>query len=52
MMARIPITNAGLSAWPSSSMAVRATGPGVSRMTRSATATTGDSRIDISEATT
>jgi hypothetical protein len=48
---RMPITSTGLSAWPRTSIAARAIRPGVCRITRSAMATTGDSRIDISDAT-
>ncbi len=41
----MPRTSNGLSSWPTRLMACSATGPGVSRMTSSATATTGDSRM-------
>ena len=44
---RMVMTRTGLSLWPSTSIALRATPPGVSRMTSSATATTGASRIFI-----
>ena len=44
-------TRNGLSAVPEHRIARSATGPGVSRMTSSATATTGDSRIVIAIAT-
>ena len=47
---RMPPTSSGLSAVPTSPMAASATGPGVSRMTRSATATTGASRIESTDA--
>jgi hypothetical protein len=40
-------TRKGLSLEPRMLIACSTTGPGVSRMTSSATATTGDSRIDI-----
>ena len=39
------MTSAGLSKWPSTEIARSAASPGVSLMTISATATTGDSRI-------
>ena len=48
---RMTVTRNGLSRCPSSWIARSATGPGVSRMTSSATDTTGDSRIAIAIAT-
>ena len=42
---RIPTTSAGLSQWPSTEIARSAAAPGVSLMTSSPTATTGDSRM-------
>ena len=43
----MPPTRTGLSLCPRTSMARSATAPGVCRMTSSATATTGDSRMFI-----
>ena len=48
---RRTVTRNVLSWWPRRRIARSTTGPGVSRMTSSATATTGDSRIVITIAT-
>ncbi len=49
--ARMTATSTGLSWWPSTEIAFSVTGPGVRRMTSSATATTGESRMVIAMAT-